>query len=1331
QRGDACVGGISCCRGWHGAALWKNNSEFEPSLEHLGNILKDMKPNIQRIQAFNGTFDRSNEIDRLTELQRKAEQLVHKCSRIKKYRFFKKIHYNKKILELAKSIGDYVTISMQVQQSADTKEILFEMKSILLQLQPLLSNQLQPLLSNYYQLNERVDMGPSYTSTGFCSPTKPVVNPIGLEIPLSDLKMKLLKDDEASLIVLSAPGGCGKTTLAKTLCHDPEVKGKFKDKIFFVTVSKTPNLMLIVGTVFQHMNRKLPEIQKVTEEALNQLQRLFEEMEPDPILLVLDDVWPGSESESFLDRLEFGTKNYKILVTSRYEFGFGSTYKLQTLNPIDAMKLFRQSAFLPNENPDDRDPEIVKRLVEHCKGLPLAISVTGRSLRGKPAAQWRKRSAECSKSAAILSQTEVLECLQRSVDELEDEMVQCYMDLGSFPEDHNISAAALIDMWVELHNLDEEDAFVNLQELSCHNLLDHLDSYNEHSVMQHDLIRELAILKSNSESMEQRKRLFLDIHGNKFPDWLIPKEGHFPEWLISPKQPSISAKLLSISTDEVFESNWFGVQAPDVEILVLNLQTKNYTLPKFMERMNKLKVLIVNNHGFRQAELTNFALVGSLSNLRRIRLEKVSIPSFFLTSARYYIIRTSVKLEKLEKLSLVMCNIGEAFSNPAFNISDAFPNLVEINIDYCNDLVELPAGFCDLIRLKRLSITNCHKLRKLPEDIGNLVNLEILRLNSCTDLSALPHTITSLNNLKILDLSDCLSITELPEEFGKLCSLRKLYMMECGVDGLPSSVTKLVDLKEMIGDREIASVWERFKKTHLPSLRIEKMLLQPTLHHHQKLSPSSNFSYPHRPRRKNPHFALRRKLSYQKLPVKCSISQSNSPVMAKGKVHIKWTQIYRKIRFMENPELGAGSVLDQLESEGKMFTSAEVGKAIRELTKYKMYRQIFEVYDWMKGKEDRFPVDPEYAPMQLELIACHRGISSAEEFFFGLPANLRDKETHGALLNSYSHTGRREKAEELFTLMRTKGYLTTALPYSAMMRLYLNLGLFDKVDSLACEMIEEDIELDLNSYNVWLSSCSLQGSVEKMEKVVNLMNLDTSVVPNWTTFSTMATAYIQMGMLDKAEACLKRIEGKINGRDAAPIYCLLHLYGCIGKKEQVLRLWKMCETIFPRIPNSAYHAIISSMIVMKDVEEAEKLYEEWLSNMTTFDLRILHLLMGWYVRVGPFDKAKSIFYQMLESGGKPEAITWELLATGNIAQRRISEALSCLEKAFANGSKSWKPKPVTISSFFRLCEEEADIASKDVLEGLLRESGYLEEKADPSIKKNEEKAEPSLLQWTF
>ncbi|XP_065634596.1 probable disease resistance protein At5g66900 [Quercus suber] len=450
-------------------------------------------------------------------------------------------------------------------------------------------------------------------------------------------------------------------------------------------------------------------------------------------------------------------------------------------------------------------------MLRGCGRFPLALEVIGGSLRGQRAEVQLSRLRKWSNDD-IISNPDLRKCLQRSL-EFSDPKVKfkkCFTDLGSFPEDQRTYAAALIDMWAELYNLSEDgvDAIATLQELYNRHLASLVMTkkdesefskyYNEDFVTQHDLLRELAISETRQEPIEEMERLIMDISENKLPSWYTVK-----------KQQPTKARLISTQlVDELFSSSWCNIQAPNVEVLVLNFQSKNYSLPEFVGKMDKLKAVIIINYGFFQAELINFQLLKSLSNLKRIRLEKVSIPSLF---------KAPIWLRSLKKLSSFMCSFGQDFGNSTMKVKDALPNLMEINIDYCNDLVELPAWLCDVILLKKLSISNCHHLSGLPEGIGMLVNLEVLGLRSCTELSKLPDSIKSLQKLRILDISDCLGIRNLPKDIGELCNLKELHMkgyLNLNLrNGLPQSTVKLEQLTLVIcDDEERAKLWEPFKE---------------------------------------------------------------------------------------------------------------------------------------------------------------------------------------------------------------------------------------------------------------------------------------------------------------------------------------------------------------------------------------------------------------------------------------------------------------------------------------------------------------------------------------
>lgn len=152
-----------------------------------------------------------------------------------------------------------------------------------------------------------------------------------------------------------------KTTNALVLQISLVSLGKFKQNILFVTFSKTPKFKIIVERLFDHCGYPVPEFQS-DEDAVNRLGLLLKKVEGSPILLVLDDVWPGSEI--LIEKFQFQISDYKILVTSRVAFpGLGTTCTLKPLVHEDAITLFRHYALLEKSSSNIPDDDVEKVLV--------------------------------------------------------------------------------------------------------------------------------------------------------------------------------------------------------------------------------------------------------------------------------------------------------------------------------------------------------------------------------------------------------------------------------------------------------------------------------------------------------------------------------------------------------------------------------------------------------------------------------------------------------------------------------------------------------------------------------------------------------------------------------------------------------------------------------------------------------------------------------------------------------------------------------------------------------------------------------------------------------
>lgn len=103
----------------------------------------------------------------------------------------------------------------------------------------------------------------------------------------------------------------------------------------------------------------------------------------------------------------------------------------------------------------------------------MALKVIGASLRDQPEMYWTSAKIRLSRGEPINESHEcnLISLMAISIDYLSSKVKECFLDLGSFPEDKRIPLDVLINMWVEIHDLDEEEAFAILVELSEKNLL--------------------------------------------------------------------------------------------------------------------------------------------------------------------------------------------------------------------------------------------------------------------------------------------------------------------------------------------------------------------------------------------------------------------------------------------------------------------------------------------------------------------------------------------------------------------------------------------------------------------------------------------------------------------------------------------------------------------------------------------------------------------------------------------------------------------------------------------------------------------------------------------
>lgn len=182
---------------------------FKSIYKNLKNNLDCIAPLVEKISRNRKPYFPEEELKSLIENMIDNEKLICELN-TKRWNYPFQVSHIGKLTELNEAIVRFIQVDMQAQNRLDTLQILEKIQHMQKKL---------PV--------KKLDVP--------CMVPIPPVFTVGLDLPLKMLKTQLLMGKEQRLL-LTAPGGCGKTTLAKVLCQDEEIKGSF-DVSLFVCIS--------------------------------------------------------------------------------------------------------------------------------------------------------------------------------------------------------------------------------------------------------------------------------------------------------------------------------------------------------------------------------------------------------------------------------------------------------------------------------------------------------------------------------------------------------------------------------------------------------------------------------------------------------------------------------------------------------------------------------------------------------------------------------------------------------------------------------------------------------------------------------------------------------------------------------------------------------------------------------------------------------------------------------------------------------------------------------------------------------------------------------------
>ncbi|MBP0008282.1 MULTISPECIES: NB-ARC domain-containing protein [unclassified Roseofilum] len=384
------------------------------------------------------------------------------------------------------------------------------------------------------------------------------------------------------ILVVQGKGGMGKTVLAIAIAQDEEVRRKFVDGVVCLPVGIATKPI----ELYQQLAQALEGSKIYQETEVQWKAHLSKLLQDKSCLLILDEVKQQPEVERWHKLLG---KNCQILLTTRESHlvdGLGAKgYLVEKWDDDPSLQLLAKWANVDKE----QLPEEASAIVQECRQLPLALALAGGQVGDgtlwKSVLRALQDQDEEGFDPADTTAT-IQKCIAVSLQNLEQEKQDAYLELGIFPPHTKISEAALVKLWGRKGHKEESQLQQQLTQLEKRALVFAEGESPHRWVWLHDMQQNYLQEKLQDKAKVHREFLASYAKG-RFPWKGAQVEGetylyqHAAYHFQKAEEEEAFAQLLGD-----FDWLWPKLEATDIQALLLDfdrVQDKD----RFLRRLQK------------------------------------------------------------------------------------------------------------------------------------------------------------------------------------------------------------------------------------------------------------------------------------------------------------------------------------------------------------------------------------------------------------------------------------------------------------------------------------------------------------------------------------------------------------------------------------------------------------------------------------------------------------------------------------------------------------------------------------------------------------------------
>ncbi|XP_074316016.1 pentatricopeptide repeat-containing protein At1g02370, mitochondrial-like [Silene latifolia] len=425
-------------------------------------------------------------------------------------------------------------------------------------------------------------------------------------------------------------------------------------------------------------------------------------------------------------------------------------------------------------------------------------------------------------------------------------------------------------------------------------------------------------------------------------------------------------------------------------------------------------------------------------------------------------------------------------------------------------------------------------------------------------------------------------------------------------------------------------------------------------------------------------------------------------------IKINKVQLYSKLSEVGSTGQKVTDVLHNLTTDGFKLDNADLIFCLKKLRQYRRYNHCLEILDWM----EKGSIHLRDHALRLNLIYNLKGIEEAELYFFDLPPEAKRPFIYGTLLNCYCSSKKPVKALALFRKMDEMNLVSSSLIFDNLMSLYMKIGQPEKVRTLVEEMKQRNIPLSNVSYHILLQSCGHLKDLWGLEQVMAEVEKHSFLKNDWKIYSSLATAYINLGEIEKAVSTLRKLEEILdysNFLDRITYLHLISLSARTGNKDLVFQAWGKLKSKFMECHNRSYLIMLQALSKLDDIEGLKMVFAEWESRYKSYDIRLPNVLIHAYLMHGMLEAAELLFKETI-SRNVGQKLWYPHICFMNyyLERKQFDSALMHMEAAYSNGGKLSSDK---LDSLFEHFVQEKDTCGAEKLCNMLKNVQALDSKS--------------------